>query len=264
MAPVRARLDELCPGVELIENLRFYPGEKANDPAFVAGWSPASTPTSTRPSGSAHRRARLGGRAAGRLPSAAGRRLAREVEVVGGLLDRPDRPFVAVVGGAKVADKLGVLKALAARADTLCVGGAMAFTFLVALGHDVGCSLVDLDHVEDCRRLLLSGAQDPASRPTSWPSSRAASHRARRHRQRAERADTKVLGRDIPDGWQGLDIGPETTAIFAEAIDAAGTVLWNGPVGAFEDERFAAGHGGGGPGRGRLSPASPSSVGATA
>jgi phosphoglycerate kinase len=239
MTPVRARLDELCPGVELTENLRFFPGEKTDDPAFVAELVAGFDAYVNEAFGVCHRRHASVVGPPTLLPSAAGRRLAREVQVVGGLLDRPDRPLVAVVGGSKVADKLGVLKALAARADTLCVGGAMAFTFFVAMGHDVGCSLVDIEHVEDCRQLLLSGAKmifptdvvalEPGG--TIGPAATAS----------GPRGDTKVLGREIPDGWQGLDIGPETTAIFNEAIDSAGTVLWNGPVGAFEDERFAHG-----------------------
>ena len=173
------------------------------------------------------------------LPSAAGLRFAREVEVLGQILERPARPFVAVVGGAKVADKLAVLKVLATKVDTLVVGGGMAFTFLAAQGAQVGCSLFDPDHLEDCRELLASGVRIVLPTDT-WalepggtfgpPSS-----------GHGPRGSVKVIEGDLPDGWTGLDIGPDSAAAFAEVVLGAGTVLWNGPLGAFEDRRFAGG-----------------------
>jgi phosphoglycerate kinase len=238
MTPVREHLDELCPGIELTDNLRFHPGEKTNDPAFVDELVAGFDLYVNEAFGVCHRvHASVVGPPT-RLPSAAGRQLFSEVEVVGGLLEQPDRPVVAVVGGAKVADKLGVLKALAARVDVLAVGGGMAFTFLAAMGHEVGSSMVDLERIEACRQLLRSTniimvptdvvALEPGG--TFGPDNGS-----------GPRGDTKVLGQDIPDGWTGLDIGPDTVARFSEAIAGAGTVLWNGPVGAFEDERFAQG-----------------------
>jgi phosphoglycerate kinase len=239
MAPVRERLEELCPGVALLENLRFFPGEKANDPAFLAELIDGFDGYVDEAFGVAHRRHASVVGPPTRLPSAAGRRLAREVEVLGGLLVDPLRPFVAVVGGAKVADKLGVLEALATRVDVLAVGGAMAFTFLAAMGHEVGASLVDMDRVEDCRRLLKSGVTIllPADTVALEPGGTFGPPSC----EPGPRGDTKVVGRDLPDGWQGLDIGPETADAFAEAIASAGTVLWNGPLGVVEDERFTAG-----------------------
>jgi phosphoglycerate kinase len=239
MAPVEERLAELCPGVALMENLRFSPGEKTNDPAFVATLVEGFDGYVNEAFGVAHRRhASVVGPPA-HLPSAAGRRLAREVEVLCCLLDGPARPFVAVVGGGKVADKLGVLEALATRVDVLAVGGAMAFTFLAALGHDVGASLVDLERVEDCRRLLGSGVTIllPVDTVALEPGGTYGPPTC----ESGPRGDAKVVDRDLPDGWQGLDIGPETAETFAEAIASAGTVLWNGPLGVVEDERFAAG-----------------------
>src|SRR5438874_5896770 len=136
MAPVRARLAELAPGVELLENLRFDPGEEANDPAFVDKLVAGQDLYVDDAFGAAHRaHASIVGPPA-RLPSAAGRLLAREVEALGGLLDHPARPFVAVLGGAKVSDKLGLLQSLLERADVLLVGGGMCFTFLAAQGHE--------------------------------------------------------------------------------------------------------------------------------
>jgi len=239
MAPVRARLHELRPEVEMMENLRFSPGEKANDPAFVDQLIAGQDAYVNEAFGASHRRhASVVGPPA-RLPSAAGHRMAREVEVLGSLLDDPARPFVAVVGGSKVADKLGVLRSLLEHVDVLAVGGAMAFTFLAALGHDVGASIVDLDRVEDCRRLLASGAKIllPSDVVALEPGGTFGPDAA----EAGPRGDAKVLERDVPDGWKGLDIGPETAAAFAEAIATAGTVLWNGPVGVVEDERFATG-----------------------
>lgn len=237
MEPVRRRLHELCPGVSVKENLRFSPGEKANDPAFVDQLVAGFDAYVNEAFGVCHRsHASVVGPPA-RLPSAAGRRLVQEVEVLGRLLDSPTRPFVAVVGGAKVADKLGVLEALAKQVDVLAVGGAMAFTFLAAMGHEVGCSIVDLRRIEQCRQLLRGGV------PILLPTDVVALEPGGSFGPEATgpRGDTKVLGRELPDGWQGLDIGPETAATFAEAIATAGTVLWNGPLGVVEDERFAAG-----------------------
>lgn len=238
MEPVRERLGELAPGVALGENLRFNPGEKANDPAFVEELVAGFDAYVNEAFGVCHRAHASVIGPPTRLPSAAGRRVAREVEVLGKLLDEPARPFVAVVGGAKVADKLGVLRALAERVDVLAVGGAMAFTFLAAMGHDVGCSIVDLERIEECRRLLKSEAN------LLLPTDVVALEPGGSFGKDAEcgpRGDTKVLGQDLPDGWQGLDIGPDTAEAFSEAISSAGTVLWNGPLGVVEDERFAAG-----------------------
>ncbi|MGA2521474.1 MAG: phosphoglycerate kinase [Acidimicrobiales bacterium] len=237
VAPVRARLDELVPGVALLENLRFNPGEEGNDPAFVDQLVEGFSAYVNDAFGSSHRaHASVVGPPA-RLPSAAGRLLAREVEVLGVLLVEPARPFVAVVGGAKVADKLGVLRALLTRVDHLVVGGGMAFTFLAAQGHRVGASLVDAGHVEDCRALLEeSGGRIllPGDVVALAPGGTVGE-------DTAGRGETRTFGLEIPDGWRGLDIGPESAGIFADVVTEAGTVFWNGPMGVFEDERFAAG-----------------------
>ncbi len=239
MAPVRERLAELCPGVALMENLRFSPGEKADDPAFVASLVEGFDCYVNEAFGVAHRaHASVVGPPA-LLPSAAGRRLAREVTVLSSLLEQPVRPFVAVVGGAKVADKLGVLQALAGRVDALALGGAMAFTFLAALGHQVGDSLVDPDHLEDCRRLLGSGV--PVLLPVDTVALAPGGTFGSEAGPGGGRGATRVLGQDLPAGWRGLDIGPETAERIADAVGSAGTVLWNGPLGVVEDGRFAAG-----------------------
>ncbi len=239
MDPVRERLQALCPGVELTENLRFDPGEKANDPAFVQRLIEASTPTWTRPSAPPTAPTpRSWGRPSS-CPSAAGLRFAKEIEVLGGMLEQPARPFVAVVGGAKVADKLEVLRVLATKVDTLVVGGGMAFTFLAARGQHVGSSLLDEAHLQDCRALLDSGAD--ILLPTDTRALEPGGTFGPPSEGHGPRGSVKVIEGDLPDGWTGLDIGPDTAATFAEVVAGAGTVLWNGPLGAFEDQRFAAG-----------------------
>jgi phosphoglycerate kinase len=140
-----------------------------------------------------------------------------------------------VVGGAKVADKIGVLKALLQRVDTLVVGGGMGYTFLAAAGHDVGASLVDEEHIPDCAALLASGKR------ILLPTDIVALEPGAEFGDGCTGGEVRVVGVDIPPGWQGLDMGPDTVAAFAEAIAGAGTVLWNGPMGVFEDERFCAG-----------------------
>jgi phosphoglycerate kinase len=163
------------------------------------------------------------------LPSAAGNLLAREVEVLGRLLDGADRPFVAVLGGAKVSDKLGVIDTLLDRCDTVLVGGAMAFTFFLAQGHSIGDSLVEPDMVAECARLLDTGR---VRVPTDVVIAQ----------EIADDAETRVVpSRAIPDGWKGLDVGPATAVEYEEVVAGAATVLWNGPMGVFEVAPFAAG-----------------------
>jgi phosphoglycerate kinase len=235
LAPVREVLAGLLPEVELLENLRFDPGEKANDSAFVDKLVLGHDAYVNDAFGVSHRsHASVVGPPA-RLPSAAGLRLQREVEVLGGLLGAPARPFVAVVGGAKVGDKLGVLEALLDRVDLLIVGGGMAFTFLAAAGHNVADSLVDIDRVSDCAALLASG------KPILLPTDIVALEPGAKFGVGCTDGAVRTFGVDIPSGWKGLDVGPETVGLFSDEIAKAGTVLWNGPMGVFEDARFNAG-----------------------
>ncbi|HSH23508.1 MAG: phosphoglycerate kinase [Actinomycetota bacterium] len=234
--PVRQRLAELAPGVELLENLRFDAGEEANDPAFVDRLVEGQDLYVNDAFGAAHRaHASIVGPPA-RLPSAAGRLLAREVEVLGGLLEaEAARPFVAVLGGSKVSDKLAVIKALLDRVDVLVIGGGMCFTFLKALGHEVGDSLLEEHMVDTCRDLLDSG------RRIMIPTDVVVLDAAGTIGDPDAGGEVETVGRDVPAGWKGLDVGPATAAEFAEEVRGAGTVLWNGPMGVFEDPRFAAG-----------------------
>ncbi len=227
MEPVRRRLAELAPGVELLENLRFDPGEEANDPEFVERLVSGYDLYVNDAFGSSHRaHASIVGPPT-RLPSAAGRLLFREVDVLGQLIHGPRRPFVAVLGGAKVSDKLGVIDALLARCDRLVVGGGMCFTFLRAQGHEVGDSLLEEDRVADCEELLRK-AGDRILLPVDIVALGPAD-------------EVCTLGVEVPAGWKGLDIGPGPAAEFVDVVMDAATVFWNGPMGLFEDPRFAAG-----------------------
>ncbi len=241
MDPVRARLEALCPGIGLTENLRFDPGEKANDPAFVQRLIQGFDAYVDEAFGAAHRaHASIVGPPQF-LPSAAGLRFAKEVEVLGGILEQPARPFVAIVGGAKLGDKLDVLKVLATKVDTLVVGGGMAFTFLAAKGQHVGNSLFDPAHLQDCRDLLASGVRIVL--PTDTRALEPGGTFGPPSDGHGPRGSVKVIEGDLPDGWTGLDIGPDTTAAFGEEVATAGTVVWNGPLGAFEMPPFDRGTG---------------------
>lgn len=235
MEPVRARLVELVPGVELLENLRFDPGETADDPGFTERLIEGYDAYVNDAFGASHRaHASIVGPPR-HLPSAAGRLLAREVEVLSGLRDSARHPFVGILGGAKVSDKLGVIGALLDVVDELIVGGGMCFTFLAAKGANVGSSLLEEDLIEDCARLLDSGA------PIRLPLDITALGPGGRIGDPSAGGEVRQVGTSMPDGWMGLDIGPGSAVEFCDVIAEARTVLWNGPMGVFEDPRFAAG-----------------------
>ena len=235
--PVRAKLAEWLPEVTLLDNLRFDPGETANDPAFVQTLIEGHDAYVNDAFGASHRaHASIVGPPQF-LPSAAGRLLHREVEVLGGMNDRPRRPFVAVMGGSKVSDKLAVIEALLEHVDSLIVGGGMCFTFLKAKGHNIGSSLCADDMVETCKALLGNPKTIhlPYDITAMGPDGRLFEPEAG--------GDVRQIGVEIPDGWMGVDIGPGSAAQFGDVIHQAGTVLWNGPMGVFEDPRFAGGTG---------------------
>ncbi|MEO9223468.1 MAG: phosphoglycerate kinase [Acidimicrobiales bacterium] len=233
--PIRRRLAELAPGVELMENLRFDPGEEANDPEFVDRLTDGFDAYVNDAFGVSHRvHASIVGPPKS-LPSAAGRLMAREVEILGDLREHPKRPFVAVLGGSKVGEKLAVIDALLRTVDALVIGGGMCFTFLAAQGHGVGASLCETDQIEACKRLLDSDAviHLPTDLVALGPGGELFDPSAG--------GEVRQFGPDVPDGWMGLDIGPGSAAEFGDVIMDARMVFWNGPMGAFEDERFAAG-----------------------
>ena len=227
MDPVRARLSELAPGVELLENLRFNPGEEANDDAFVGSLTDGIDFYVNDAFGASHRaHASIVGPPRS-MPSAMGRLLQQEVEVLTGLRAKPKRPFVAVLGGAKISDKLGVVEALLSVVDQLVIGGAMCFTFFAAQGKPIGDSLFEPDMVETCRRILET-AGEKIVLPDDMVGVDASGEFA-------------TFGTRLPEKSKGFDIGPGSAAAFSDVVMDARMVFWNGPMGMFEDERFAGG-----------------------
>jgi phosphoglycerate kinase len=247
LAPVAAALDlplaSDCVGPEveeraaklgdgdalLLENLRFHAGEEKNDPGFVEALARLADAYVNDAFGAAHRaHASTAGLARVCPARAAGFLLAREIDALEQVRDAPERPYVCILGGAKVSDKLAVLEALARRADLLVIGGAMAYTFLLARGEPVGRSLVEPDLVDTARHLLETATE--ILLPTD--------HVVAPDPDAGDRARTVA---EIPDGEMALDIGPDTTARVRSRLAAAGTVFWNGPLGLFERRPFEAG-----------------------
>ena len=235
---LKPRVEELAPGVELLENLRFNAGEVANDQEFVdfligGAGGQAFDGYVNDAFGVSHRAHASVVGPPRQLPSAAGRLLETEIEVLGNLRSSPKRPFVAVLGGAKVSDKLGVIEALLDVVDRLLIGGGMCFTFLKAMGFSVGDSLCEDDQVETCKRIIEGGASILLPNDITALSPDGVIG--------AGNGEVRQMGCSIPDGWKGLDIGPGSAAEFSDALHEARTVFWNGPMGMFEDSRFAAG-----------------------
>jgi phosphoglycerate kinase len=233
---VKALSEQLGEGeILVLENVRFEPGETDNDPALARALAELGDVYVDDAFGAAHRAHASTEGVAHLLPSAGGRLLQREVQTLGEILEHPPRPLVAVIGGAKVADKIGVIDRFLELADTVIIGGAMCFPFLCAQGHAVGDSLCGDDDVEHARRVLAK-ATDPGRASVLLPSDLVIGNRL------AADAEHRVLdGVEVPPGWMGLDIGPRTAERYAEQIARAGSVFWNGPMGAFELEPFAAG-----------------------
>ena len=246
LRPVAARLSELL-GTEvalakdlhhvpegdvvMLENIRYEPGETKNDPKLAERLAALADAYVNDAFGSAHRAHASTEGVARLLPSAAGLLLQREVETLTAILEAPGRPLVAIVGGAKVSDKIGVLKAFLQRADAILIGGAMAFPFLSVQGHSIGDSLCSDEDLEPARELL-----DAGDAKLRLPVDLVLGDRFAAEAQRRE-----LDGVDVPEGWMGLDIGERTAGAYGEAVAGAGSVFWNGPMGAFELEPFAAG-----------------------
>ncbi len=233
---VRRMTEQLQDGeILMLENVRFEDGEKRNDPELARSLAELADLYVDDAFGVAHRAHASTEGVAHLLPNAAGRLLEREVSTLTAILEQPTHPLVAVVGGAKVADKIAVIERFLELADVLIVGGAMCFPFLSAQGHAVGASLCAEEDVEHARSALQQAAR-PGHARLVLPVDLVIGDR------RAEDAEHRVLdGLEIPDGWMGLDIGPRTAEVYAAEIARAGTVFWNGPMGAFELEPFAAG-----------------------
>jgi len=233
---VQAVAEGLAPGeILMLENVRFEAGETKNDPELAAAYAALADIYVDDAFGASHRAHASNVGIVDQIEiSAAGLLLQREVETIETILADPPRPLVAIVGGAKVTDKIGVLNAFLERADAILIGGAMCFPFFAAQGHEIGNSLCSDDDIEPARSVLAEAEQRGTKLllPTDLVIGKEFS---------AATEIRELDGVDVPDGWMGLDIGPKSSAAYGELIATAGSVFWNGPMGAFEIEPFAAG-----------------------
>lgn len=236
---VAAVVDQMSDGdVVLLENIRYEPGETKNDPALAEALAQLADVYVNDAFGAAHRAHASTEGVAHKVPEhAAGLLLEREVSTLTGLLQNPSRPLVAVLGGAKVSDKLGVIEAFQSVADQILIGGAMCFPFFKAQGHSIGNSLCAEEDVELARQVIAgAGGSDGDAATIQLPSDLVLADRFD-----ADAEAVPLDGVDVPDGMMGLDIGPRSAEAYATIVKTAGTVFWNGPMGAFELAPFAAG-----------------------
>ena len=220
--------------IMLLENLRFDPREEKNDPSFAEELASMAELYVSDAFGTVHRAHASTAGVAAYLPAVSGLLVAKELEVMGGALNDPKRPFVAVLGGAKVSDKIGVINNLLDKADTIIIGGGMAYTFAKAQGGSIGKSLCEEDKLDYAREMIAKAEKNGVKLllPSDTMAADDFSNDAKRQ---------VVSTMAIPDGWEGMDIGPDTIRTFCDAVKGAGTVVWNGPMGVFEFENFAAG-----------------------
>ncbi|MFA5085609.1 MAG: phosphoglycerate kinase [Candidatus Omnitrophota bacterium] len=257
LAPVAKRLEELLgkkvtktddcigdavkktvammkPGdVVLLENLRFHAEEEKNDPAFAMELASLGDLFVNDAFGTAHRAHASTEGVTKYLPSVAGFLLEKEIRYLGQTVDSPRRPFVAILGGAKVKDKIKVIDNLLNKVDALIIGGGMAYTFLKAKGHTIGASKLDKDGYDTAKQALDKAAKKNI--PILLPVDNVIGDKFDAN------ATAKTVGEDIPDGWMGLDIGPKTINLFEDKLKDARTIIWNGPLGVFEMDKFAKG-----------------------
>lgn len=259
LAPVAKRLKELLPGVNiyfasdcigeeaerkaaalkdgeilLLENLRFHKEEEKNDPEFAKKLASLAEIYVSDAFGTVHRAHASTAGVAAYLPAVAGFLIGKELSIMGGALENPERPFVAILGGAKVADKIGVITNLLNKCDTLLIGGGMAYTFFKAMGYEIGDSLLDAESIGLAKKLMETAKEKGVKLllPVDTVVAKAFA---------ADAEHMTVASNAIPAGWQGLDIGEKTRELFAAEIKNAKTVIWNGPMGVFEFPEFAKG-----------------------
>ena len=259
LAPVAKRLKELLPGVNiyfasdcigeeaerkaaalkdgeilLLENLRFHKEEEKNDPEFAKKLASLAEIYVSDAFGTVHRAHASTAGVAAYLPAVAGFLIGKELSIMGGALENPERPFVAILGGAKVADKIGVITNLLNKCDTLLIGGGMAYTFFKAMGYEIGDSLLDAESIDLAKQLMETAKEKGVKLllPVDTVVAKAFA---------ADAEHMTVASIAIPAGWQGLDIGEKTRELFAAEIKNAKTVIWNGPMGVFEFPAFAKG-----------------------
>ena len=259
LAPVAKRLKELLPNVNiyfasdcigeeaqqkaaalkdgeilLLENLRFHKEEEKNDPEFAKKLASLAEIYVSDAFGTVHRAHASTAGVAAYLPAVAGFLIGKELSIMGGALESPERPFVAILGGAKVADKIGVITNLLNKCDTLLIGGGMAYTFFKAMGYEIGDSLLDAESIDLAKQLMETAKEKGVKLllPVDTVVAKAFA---------ADAEHMIVSANAIPAGWQGLDIGEKTRELFAAEIKNAKTVIWNGPMGVFEFPEFAKG-----------------------
>lgn len=259
LAPVAKRLKELLPNVNiyfasdcigeeaqqkaaalkdgeilLLENLRFHKEEEKNDPEFAKKLASLAEIYVSDAFGTVHRAHASTAGVAAYLPAVAGFLIGKELSIMGGALENPERPFVAILGGAKVADKIGVITNLLNKCDTLLIGGGMAYTFFKAMGYEIGDSLLDAESIDLAKQLMETAKEKGVKLllPVDTVVAKAFA---------ADAEHMTVAANAIPAGWQGLDIGEKTRELFASEIKNAKTVIWNGPMGVFEFPEFAKG-----------------------
>ena len=259
LAPVAKRLKELLPNVNiyfasdcigeeaqqkaaalkdgeilLLENLRFHKEEEKNDPEFAKKLASLAEIYVSDAFGTVHRAHASTAGVAAYLPAVAGFLIGKELSIMGGALENPERPFVAILGGAKVADKIGVITNLLNKCDTLLIGGGMAYTFFKAMGYEIGDSLLDAESIDLAKQLMETAKEKGVKLllPVDTVVAKAFA---------ADAEHMTVSANAIPAGWQGLDIGEKTRELFAAEINNAKTVIWNGPMGVFEFPEFAKG-----------------------
>ena len=220
--------------VVLLENVRFHKEETDNDPEFSRQLASLADIFVSDAFGTVHRAHASTAGVAAYLPAVAGFLIGKELSIMGEALDNPVRPFVAILGGAKVADKIGVITNLLNKCDSLIIGGGMKFTFYKAMGYEIGSSLLDAESIDLAKELMAQAKAKGVSLLLPVDTVVATAF--------AADAEHKTVKADaIPEGWMGLDIGPESAKLFAETIKAAKTVIWNGPMGVFEFPAFAEG-----------------------
>jgi len=261
LKPVAAKLGEKLPGVKvvfaedtigesakaaiaamkdgeivLLENVRFHKEETDNDPAFAKQLAHLAEIYVSDAFGTVHRAHASTAGVAAYLPAVAGFLIGKELSVMGEALENPKRPFVAILGGAKVADKIGVITNLLNKCDTLLIGGGMAYTFFKAQGYEIGNSLLDAESIELAGSLIAKAKELGVELLLPVDTVVATKFDA-------EAEYKTVMSNAIPEGWMGMDIGEKTAALYGKAIESAGTVIWNGPMGVFEFPNFAKGTG---------------------
>ena len=220
--------------VLLLENVRFEPGETKNDPELSKKFAALADLYVNDAFGSAHRAHSSTAGVADYLPSAVGYLIQKEIKFIGGALENPVRPLVAILGGAKVSDKIGVITNLIDKCDTIIIGGGMAYTFFKAMGHSIGTSLLDEENIENAK-LMMEKAKAKNVNFLLPVDNIIATKYAN------DAPFMRIYSDSIPDGWMGLDIGPVTSELFAKSLEGAGTIIWNGPMGVSEMPNFANG-----------------------